>query len=136
MMKPFLKKLLGFIVICFGPFFILLLGGYLYFDPFKVLYKYSDTEFNQVQKVVFPYNRDYMATELFLKNYPAYKYNSFIFCSSRSGATKTSEWRKYLNKDAVPFSYNAAGESVYGIYKKLLFLDSLHVKFDNVLIIL
>jgi len=81
-------------------------------------------------------NRDVISTETFIKKHNKYHYNSFIFGSSRTLAYTPEAWRKHLSPDASPFIFDASGESVYGIYIKLKYLDSLHIDIRNVLIVL
>ena len=100
-------------------------------DPFKILRPYS-TYSNS--KVIL--NRDFISTETFLKKKDVYRYNSFIFGSSRTLAFKPTSWVKYLGDDSRPFLFDASGESLFGIYKKIKLLDSLNVDIKNVLIIL
>ncbi len=127
-MKEFLKNLSVFCLIILLP----LVVGYLYFDPFRVLYNYS--EFNVPSYI--DLDRDYVSTEMFIKHKDQYHYNSFILGSSRTVAFNVSSWQKYLDANASPFKYDAYGESIYGIYKKLKYLDATHAKIDNVLLII
>ena len=129
-MKNFLLKSLNFLLIGIVPMVLLTLG-YFVNDPFKVLKKYN----NYSNLYVIP-NRDYISTEMFIKNEPKYHYNSFIFGSSRTVAFQPDKWKTYLPENAAPFMFDASGESVYGIYSKLKFLDSLHYKIDNALLII
>ncbi len=110
---------------------LILLAGYIYFDPFKVLGHYSSYS----NPTVTP-NRDYISTEMFIRNNPAYHYNSFVFGSSRTLAFKPAEWIQYLPADARPFMFDAFGENVYGIYTKLRYLDSMQVPVKNAIILL
>ena len=129
-MNPFLKKLLRFL----APILILLavfLTFYVYNDPFKVLRPYSDYSYSRVFT-----NRDFVSTAMFIKQYPKYKYNSFIFGSSRTMAYRPELWRQYLDTDSRVFVFDAAGESVYGIYHKLKYLDAEKVELKNALIVL
>jgi hypothetical protein len=126
-MKSFLKRLFLFALI---PF-ILLVIGYVYFDPFKVIYKYTD-----YSKTPVILDRDYVSTQVFLQNKDKYHFNSFIFGSSRTIAFKTRTWKKYLKKEDVPFCFDGAAESIYGIHGKLKYMDENKIKMDNVLIIL
>ncbi len=106
--------------------------GYLFYDPFKVIYKYRDYSYGVVAG-----NGDYISIEMYIKNREKYQYNSFIFGSSRTLAYKPASWIKYLNKNANPFVFHATGGgTAYGIYVKLKFLDTIKVKIDNALIIL
>ena len=72
-MKQFFKKLFAFLSIALLPL-LLLLAGYIYYDPFKILKPYKDYSY----PYVIP-NRDYVSTEVFLKNEKQQDYNSFIF---------------------------------------------------------
>ena len=135
-MKVFLKNFFRFILFCFGPFLVILLAGYFYFDPFKVLTKYNDKDFCYDSLPHINMNRDYMSTELFLKNYSTYHYNSFIFGSSRSLSYKPETWKKYLKPDDSPYSFDAFSESINSICNKLKFLDARHVKIDNALVVI
>jgi hypothetical protein len=129
-MRSFFKKLIGFLLIGAIPLAIALFG-YFYFDPFKVLYNYKDSSVLYTNP-----NRDYISTEMFLRNHNKYHYNSFVFGSSRSLAFRPGSWKKYLNKQDCLFKFDASGETIYGIYKKLKYLERIHAKIDNVLIIL
>ncbi len=129
-MKLFLKNVLKFSLIGLIPLLIITLG-YLYYDPFKVVKSYNDYSYPHVIP-----NRDFISTEMFLKNQAKEKYNSFIFGSSRTLAFRPYSWAKYLPNQAKPFMFDASGESIYGIYTKLKYLDSKKVKIDNALLIL
>jgi hypothetical protein len=129
-MKIFVKKILIFFLIGLTPVLILSFG-YIYYDPFKVLKSYSDYSY----PFVVP-NRDYISTENFYNNNNKYNYNSFIFGSSRTLGFRPNSWAEYLPDGASTFMFDASGETVYGIYTKLKFLDSIHNNIDNVLIVL
>lgn len=128
-MKVFLKNGASFLIFGFIPLIILTLG-YFYYDPFKVLKVYSDYSFPHVVS-----NKDYISTEMFLKNNPKQQYNSFIFGSSRTVAFTPSSWSHFLPKGAKPFVFDAAKESIYGIYTKLKFMESSNIKIDNALLL-
>jgi hypothetical protein len=129
-MKQFLKRLMYFALIGIIPI-VSLLSLYFYYDPFKVLRNYHDYSY----PYVIP-NRDYISTTMFIKNHEFHAYNSFIFGSSRTIAFRTNSWCKYLSENSNPFLFDASGESVYGIYTKLKYLDSINIRMKNVLIIL
>lgn len=128
-MHQFLKKLIYFSIIGIGLILTLVLS-YLYFDPFKVLRHY-----NNFSNPFVISNRDYISTTMFINNYKKENYNSFIFGSSRTLAFRPNSWVKYLSKNDKPFMFDASGESIYGIYTKLKFLDSKKIELKNVLII-
>ena len=129
-MKPFLKKLLRFLtpILVLLTVFLLL---YVYNDPFKVLKPYDDYSYSRVFT-----NRDFVSTAMFIKQYPKHKYNSFIFGSSRTMAYRPEVWGRYVDADSGIFVFDAAGESVYGIYHKLKYLNSEKIELKNALIVL
>ena len=111
------------------PFWVLFLC-YVYFDPFKVIYSYDD--YNK-DYVAIP-NRDVMSTRVFLSNYKQYHYRSFILGNSRTLAFLTADWKQWIN-DPVPFKFDAASESIFGLWSKLKFLNAHCDSIDNVLIV-
>lgn len=129
-MKLFLRRLFVFSSGFLVPV-IFLAAGYLYFDPFKVIKKYTD--YSSPDVVV---NRDYISTEMFLNKNKYNNYNSFIFGSSRTLAFKPSSWKQYLNTFDNVFVFDASGESAFGILLKLRLLDSLKIPIKNALIVL
>jgi hypothetical protein len=128
-MKKFVMSGLVFASLLLIPA-VIFVTLYLYFDPFKVVKKYS-TWFDTP---IVP-NRDFVSTEIFLANRQKYKYNSFIFGSSRAISFNPDSWSKHLDKKAVPFVFDASGESVFGIYTKLKFLEKEKTDIKNVLIL-
>jgi len=80
--------------------------------------------------------RDYISTEMFNRNYNKYRYDSFIFGSSRTLAFSPSSWHRYIGVNASPFMFDASNETITGILGKLNYLDSQGVKIKNTLIIL
>lgn len=128
-MKQFLTRIAFFSLFGIVPLLILL-ASYIYFDPFKVLRDYDDYSYPFISP-----DRDYVSTEQYIKNNEKFHYNSFIFGSSRTLAYRPKSWKKHLSATANPFMFDASVESIYGIYIKLKYLDSLHKKIDNALII-
>jgi hypothetical protein len=129
-MRFFLTRLACFSGIGLLPVLALFVT-YVCFDPFRVLRDYSDYS----NPKVIP-NRDYISTTMFDKNYKKYKYNSFIFGSSRTLAFKPNSWQNYLQIKSMPYMFDASAESIYGIYTKLKYLDSKNIEIRNVLIIM
>lgn len=129
-MKQFLRQLSKFLIIPIIPL-VLLTIGYFHYDPFSMLKPHKNYYNLKVLA-----NRDFVSTEMFVKNYPIYHYNAFIFGSSRTMGYAPISWKKYLPSDAVPFVFDASGESVYGIFKKLQFLQRNNIRIKYALIIL
>lgn len=129
MMAKFIYKIL---LISFIP--ILLLIGYIFFDPFKVIHQYDN--YTSLEMPCTEPNRDNMSVRKFVENYPKYNYNSFVFGSSRTLAFSPKSWKKHLKNTDSPYMFDASCETLYGIYTKIKYLDSLHIPLNNVLIIL
>lgn len=129
-MKLFLKKIFLFflpIIILLG----LLIPFYIISDPFKVLRPYDDYSYMPVIT-----SRDYISTEMYLKNKGKYNYNSFIFGSSRTLAFSPASWKKYLKQSDHPFVFDASAENIHGVWQKIVFLNAHQTKIKNVLIII
>jgi hypothetical protein len=129
-MNKYWRKVFLFVFKGSIPFWVLLLG-YLYFDPFKVIHHYK----NYSYPYVIP-NRDFVSTEMYINNQEKYQYNSFIFGSSRALAFNPTIWKNYLEEADKPFMFDASGESLYGIHAKLKYLDSQGANLKNILLIL
>lgn len=128
--KLFFKSIFRFLIPGILLLFLLVLG-YFILDPFKVIYTYKDYSKNNYVAC----NRDYISTETYLTKRNKYHYNSFVFGSSRTLCYSPEKWKSYLGKDAKPFVFDATMESIYGIWKKVKFLDSLDTDMKNVLFI-
>lgn len=123
-MKRFVITILVFIAI---PL-ILLVGVYIWTDPFRCLHAF---DINDVDAT----NREYLSTELFLRNEPIYHYNSFIISSSRGCGMNTYQWKQYLPDGAQPFVFQAWSESLTGIEMKMDYLVKHEVPINNALIL-
>ena len=124
-MKRFLK--------CVGLFvgipLLLLLGLYVWTDPFKCIHPFDVHDVDNT-------NREYLSTELFLRNEKSQQYNSFIFSSSRGCGMNAYRWKTYLSADAHPFIFQAWSETLTGIEMKMSYLDEHQVPLDYVLVML
>ncbi len=112
--------------------FLGLIVSFLILDPFKIIYHYD----NYIDNSNVVPNRDYVSTQYFIDNYKSYNYNSFMFGSSRTAGIYIDDWKKYLPNNSSPYSFDASGESIYGIWKKVRLLDSLHVPINNALLLI
>lgn len=108
---------------------LLLLGVYLLADPFKTLRPFSLRYFDTT-------NRDYLSTELFLKNYPSQKYNSYIFGSSRGCGINTYHWLKYLPEGSRQYMFQAWGETLTGMEQKINYIDKIGGDINNAIILI
>lgn len=127
MKKGFLLRIILFCI----PLYVVI-AGYFILDPFKVIYSYQDF---YSDPFVQP-NRDHVSTELFLSNRKEFKYNSFIFGSSRTLAYNPYTWWQYLPKGSSPFVFDASNERVAGMYHKLKLIDSAGTPLSNVILLI
>lgn len=123
-MKRFLIRIVSFVGI---PIAVLLIV-YLITDPFRMLRPFSLKYFDET-------NRDYLSTELFLRNNPQYHYNSFIFGSSRCCGFNTYQWKHYLPAGARQYLFQAWGETLTGIEQKIDYLDKSGNSIDNAIVL-
>jgi hypothetical protein len=129
-MKKFIKTILLFLI----PFLILL-AYYIVLDPFMVIKKY-DKFYDSDSKGWVGLNRDYISTTTFDNNYRKRQYNSFIFGNSRSLFYQVSDWKNHLTANSNCYHFDASRESLYGLYKKVKYIDSKNLKIKNALVIL
>jgi hypothetical protein len=130
MAKRFLLKISLFLL----PFVVILVA-YFITDPFKVLYHYNSYYISNSPLGV-GLNRDFVSFETLKTNSRAIKYDSYIFGNSRSIFYRVSEWKKYIGDSATCFHFDASGESLYGIQKKIEFLDKKKAVIKNALLII
>ena len=129
-----MKKLTLKTLLFLSPFIPLLIT-YMVLDPFKVVKKY-DVLLDSLSSKQVTLNKDYISTTVFDNNYRRERYNSFIFGNSRSIFYQVSEWKKYLEPNSSCFHFDATGESIYGLHKKVKYIDSKNLEIRNALLIL
>jgi len=110
---------------------LLLIACYIITDPFQNILPHDVYLFTYRML-----SRGNESTKVYLKNKDRYKYDSFIFGSSRSTAHTASEWAKYLPKGSASFSFGAWNDPIEGIYKRVRLIDSLGSSIKNAFIII
>lgn len=108
---------------------------YLYYDPFKVLYKY-DSVIADNENAVIVFDKYYVSTTTFLMNSNKINYNAFIFGNSRSMFYQISDWKKHLGQNASCFHFDASGESLWALNKKIELVDKRGNNIENMLLVL
>ncbi|MCF1190806.1 hypothetical protein LRR18_04345 [Mangrovimonas sp. AS39] len=133
-MRKFIIKIIQFSFIGIIPVFIV---GVLYFvfDPFKVLYDY-ESFYETNAKAMVMLDKDYVSTTTFIKKSTDIDYNSFIFGNSRSIFYQISDWKKHLDENTVCYHFDASGESLWALNKKIEFIDNQGNNLENVLLVL
>lgn len=134
-MKKFLLRLFHFSLYGLIPLLLVAII-YIYYDPFKVLYHYDSFYDDSSSKARVTLNQDYVSTITFINNNPKIKYNSFIFGNSRSIFYQISDWKKHLKDNAVCYHFDASGETIWAIDKKVKYIDELGCDIQNILLIL
>lgn len=124
-----MKKFLIYISLIIAIPLIILVGIYLWTDPFRCIHPFDINDIDGV-------NREYLSTELFLRNNPNYHYNSFIFSSSRGMSLNTYQWKEYLPEGAQPFLFQAWSETITGVEQKIEYLKQQDIPMYNALILL
>lgn len=128
-MKKFIINV-GIFCIPFG----ILTSLYVVLDPFKVLYHY-DSYFNEKENGAVFLNSDYVATSNFENKFKLTGYNSFIIGNSRAWFYRISDWQEYIGNEPA-YHFDAAGETLYAMHKKILYLDRLDVPIKNALLVM
>ncbi len=109
---------------------LIMLAVYLACDPFEVIHTYR-THYNDPRV---NYNWDYNQTDTLIRNYDRYRYDSFIFGNSRSKAFFTGDWKGHI-KGQKPFHYAALAETLYGVEKKIEFIDRRKIHMEDCLLV-
>ncbi|OBX24353.1 MULTISPECIES: hypothetical protein [Bizionia] len=125
-MKSFLKTSLLFLIPA-----IIVLVAVIAMDFFKVL---GFQDYYVTQKIVI--NREMVTAKSYRHFRDVENYNAFIFGSSRSHAFKCENWKAYLDPDAKPFHFDAFGEGLWGISKKIEYIDELGDSIKHALVII
>lgn len=134
-MKSFLVHLLRFSLIGGIPFLFITGTLYLVLDPFKVVQHY-DSFIDSGAKGAVTLDKDYVSTQTFINNSPRTAYNSFIFGNSRSIFYEVSDWKKHLPQTANCFHFDASGESLDALTKKVAFIDRKGNDIQHILLVL
>lgn len=127
------KGILRFFLEFFLPV-LLMLVLYIVLDPFMLIKEY-DSFYENGKPAYVDRNNDYVSTVTYDKYKNKYNYNSFIFGHSQSRYYKVSDWKKYLDSTASCFHFDASNESLYGILKKIEYVDK-YSQIKNCVIIL
>lgn len=127
-MKQYLLKLLLFL----SPL-LLIVGTYVVFDPFKVIWHY-DNYYANLREVVI--NRGYVSTQVFDNQNDTCHYDSFIFGNSTSLAFHVKDWQQHIGTDTRCFHFDAMRGTVEGMYLKVRHAVEHHACIKNALVVL
>jgi len=107
---------------------------YIITDPFKVLRTYHFDNYYNWQ--YWELNRELagvsnLEERLHKNEIP----DSYIFGNSRSLVFRCPAWADVLHDGAKPYHFDAATESLFGVYRKVKFLDHNDIKIRNALLV-
>ena len=118
------SELRGFLrsLTIFASPFVVLLMLYLLLDPFKVVWSYDSYYPTNVAGGV-SLNPGYVATQNFRQRVDSEHYDSFILGNSRSIYYPISAWQEMIGSESRCYHFDAASESLLGIWQKLRFIE-------------
>lgn len=93
---------------------------YFIADPFRAV-RPHDPAYNIGSPL--PYNKAHTSVIAYLNGREKYRYDAFIFGSSRSQYFPVREWKRHLGDDASPFHFDASSETLTGIARKMRFIE-------------
>lgn len=125
-MKKYLTQLLLFSL----P--VLIAAAFIIWMDFFKIFGFQDYYADQKVGI----NRGVVTTTTYNHFREEENFNSFIFGSSRSQAYKCKNWARYLDDKSRPFHFDAAGETVWGVAKKIEYIDGLGDTIRNALLIM
>ena len=125
-MKQFIIKIFRFSL----PVF-LVINSVIYIDFFKI---FGFQDYYSTQEV--SVNRGMITSTTFNHYREIENFDSFIFGSSRSQAFKCKNWIHYLDENTKPFHFDAANENIWGITKKIEYINELKDTIKNALVII
>ena len=126
-MRRFVKYCLLFAI----PFLVLL-GCYIWYDPFKVIWHYDNY---YVKGDGGSLNRNYVSTMNYLNKNEQHHYDSFIFGNSRSLCYRIEDWKKYISQPSSCYHFSESGGSINGIFYKLRLIDEKGENIKNALLV-
>lgn len=121
-----LLKLIGFLM----SIFVFILTIYIVADPYHIIRDYPNLKNNEFKLT----NRNYLSTNLFLKENPKHNFNAFIMGGRTSCAFKTADYSKKLKNSSV-FHFDGEQEDIETIKLKLEFIEKQTNEINNVLLI-
>lgn len=128
------SELQGFLrlLTIFASPLLVLLGFYLVLDPFKVIWSYESYYPTNMAGGV-SLNPGFVGTQNFRNRVAEEQYNSFILGNSRSIYYPVSVWREALNEQSRCYHFDAASESLMGVWQKLKFIENEGCEIRNLL---
>lgn len=102
---------------------LLLVATYMILDPFKIVNP-PDPFFESPTSAQPGWNKGWVSVTAYDRGYKSNRYDSFIFGSSLAIAFRVEDWKKYLPENARPFHFESFSEHIYGIMKKMQYIEN------------
>lgn len=112
---------------------IVLVGIYVWMDPFMVIGQYEDYYNNRNRKLSL--NHGYVSLANFDNHYAQCHWDSYIFGNSRSRNWRVEDWLRYLAPESKVYHMDAHSETLLGLTRKVRYLDEKNVEIKHALII-
>ena len=128
-LKKYIKKTLLFTIPFIGFVFL-----YIYLDPFLVIGHYNN--YYEARKGHLSLNHGLVGTRNLDNHYDQYRWNSFLFGNSRARYWRIEDWEKALGPGNIGYHYDAHSETLFGITKKIQYLDTKGVDIKNALLVI
>lgn len=109
-----------------------LLAAYAIIDPFRVMRSYDDISAG----LFIMLNKEHAGTEIYTQHAAERRYDAFLLGTSRTLAFRIADWRDHLPEGASPFVFDANKETLYGLSRKVAFLDESGAAIRDVLIVI
>ena len=113
----------------------ILVGLYVILDPFKVVRKYDTYYVNDGKPCAF-LNNDYVSTSTYDRWKESCHYDSFIWGNSMSRLFRIEDWKTHLPEGSSCLHFDASGEPLYGIWKKVMYVDKQGSDIRNVMVVM
>jgi hypothetical protein len=121
-----LKLLIKNIILYTFPLWLIVIS-FVVLDPFCLFHR--DNSFAQQ-------STDVQSFRTFIEQNPVERYDAFVFGNSRCNSFQSKELQKHIGSDKKIFYFNAPGECVLNILKKLQFIRDAGNKINTAVILI
>lgn len=132
MYKDIKRYLLKLAIFCIP--FLIFVAWYIYLDPFQIIWHYDNYFVRKSARLSL--NHGFVALANLDNHYDEYQWDSYIFGNSRSRYWNIDDWEQFLPKGSKGYHFDASGESLFGIEKKVQYLDKQNIKIKNAIIVM
>ena len=132
-MREFLHRIIIFLSVPFS-ILVLLFLFFLIKDPFNIVKPYKPNK--QEDAYLIPVNKAYQNVKRLSYYSNFINYNAFILGNSRAIFYEVEDWKKYIGDTNNCFHFETHAENLFGLERKINYLDRQNYDLDHILIIL